>query len=338
MKIKRIAGWLGIIFLAAGCGSGPLAPTATPQPSNTVTASPVPSRTPLPPTSTPSPLPTDTPLPSSTPTVAASATATHPPILQTEGGLPDLQGREIRIAVENAYLPFNFILLGEEQAQGWDYDVIGEICLRVNCVPIWVQMQWDFIIDSVANGAIDMSGEGITITEERAEQVAFSDPYLILDQRLLVWSAENRFDSVDEFVADESLVIGGQPNTFNFSTAEDLVGADRLVEYGSFEAAALALTQGDIDAIVVDEIRGLGYIGPYADQLKLLGEPITSDGFGFIFPQGSDLIEVFNQAIAVMLEDGTLEAAHRKWFGPDFDLTYEDVELGAYGTPTPAAP
>ena len=47
----------------------------------------------------------------------------------------DLGGRTVTVGVENAYLPFNFILAGETEGQGWDYDAWNDICERLNCVP-----------------------------------------------------------------------------------------------------------------------------------------------------------------------------------------------------------
>ena len=91
--------------------------------------------------------------------------------------LPDLGGREVTIAVENAYLPFNYVTLETGEAGGWDYDFIDEACARLNCVPVWIEFGWDTMIASVAEGLFDMATDGITITDERAETVDFSDTH-----------------------------------------------------------------------------------------------------------------------------------------------------------------
>ena len=58
---------------------------------------------------------------------------------------PDLGGRTVTVAVENAYPPFNY-LDEEGNAIGWDYDTVGAICEIVNCVPEYVQTSWDGMI------------------------------------------------------------------------------------------------------------------------------------------------------------------------------------------------
>ena len=147
--------------------------------------------------------PTDVP---AEPTEASAEPTTAPE--PTEIVLPDLSGREITIAIENAYLPFNYISLETGEAEGWDYDFISEACARLNCVPVYQEFAWDTMIASVAEGQFDMAADGITITEERAQQVDFSDGYIALEQRLLVRIDETRFASAEELAADATLKVG----------------------------------------------------------------------------------------------------------------------------------
>ena len=59
---------------------------------------------------------------------------------------------------------------------------------------------------------------------------------------------------------------------------------------------------------------GRGYIGANPDKLKIVGDAIKSEDFGFIFQQGSDLVEPFDAAIASMKEDGFIYYLDNKWF------------------------
>ncbi|MEK7276836.1 MAG: transporter substrate-binding domain-containing protein, partial [Chloroflexota bacterium] len=108
---------------------------------------------------------------------ATPAPATEVPA--PAGGLPDLGGREIRIAVENAYNPFNFIDEATGKAVGYDYDLFAEACSRLNCKPTFVQTGWDSIVavmGGTAQAEFDIAADGITITAERAQNVDFSTP------------------------------------------------------------------------------------------------------------------------------------------------------------------
>jgi polar amino acid transport system substrate-binding protein len=94
--------------------------------------------------------------------------------------------------------------LETNEAEGWDYDVFNEVCVRLHCKPVYVEAAWDGMIQAVADGQFDMAGDGITITEERAEIVDFSDGYISLEQRLLVRFGEDRFAIMEEFVRETS--------------------------------------------------------------------------------------------------------------------------------------
>jgi polar amino acid transport system substrate-binding protein len=240
-------------------------------------------------------------------------------------GLPDLGGREITVAVENAYLPFNYIDPATGEPAGWDYEAIGAICGLLNCVPTFVEASWEGMIQAVADGQYDMAADGITITEERKELVDFSDGFISIQQRLLVRADETRFTNMDEFVAGD-FVMGTQTGTTNFETASELLPAERIQAFEQFPFAVQALLSGDVDAVIMDETAGQGYVGVSADQLKLTGDSLSSDQLGFVFPKGSDLVPAFNAAMAVLREDGTFDALAQKYFSDEFTLTYDDLE------------
>jgi polar amino acid transport system substrate-binding protein len=248
-----------------------------------------------------------------------------------EDAIVDLECREITIAVENAYLPFNYISLETGEAEGWDYDVWEEICVRLHCTPVFEEAVWDGMIQAVSDGQFDAAGDGITITEERAEIVDFSDGYISLEIRLLVREDEDRIESMDDLVADESLVLGTQVGTTNYDTALQYLPEERIEAYQEFPFAVQSLIAGDVDAVIIDDVAGQGYVGENAEAVKLVGPSMSSDWLGFIYPKGSDLVDPVNQALASMMADGFLDEVNLKYFGPDFTITYDDIGEGAYG-------
>lgn len=262
-----------------------------------------------------------------TPTTAAEDAGTS---TTAASGLPDLGGREIEIAIENNYIPFNYIKLDTREPGGWDYEAIGTICQLLNCTPVYIEQTWDPMIQAVADGQYDLGTGGITITEERKQQVDYSDAYIRTAQQLLVRVDEDRFTDAASFAADESLVIGTQLATTNYDLAVDLVGEGRVQGFDTFPVAVLALLSGDVDAVVIDSQAGKGYESENAGKLVLLPEELTGEELGFIFPKGSDLVEPFNLALAKMREDGILDELYEKYFGPDFSVDETQVCAGAY--------
>lgn len=238
----------------------------------------------------------------------------------TTDALPDLGGREVKIAVENAYPPFNYINPTTTQGEGWDYEAWNEICRLLNCKPVYQEASWEGMIQAVSNGQFDAAADGITITPERAQQVDFSDGYIQVDQRLLVRTGETRFTDMTSFVAAEKLLLGTQTGTTNYETAKGLLPETRIQGFEQFPFAVAALINGDVDAVIMDETAGQGYVGNNATQLELIGTPIKSDDLGFIFPKGSELVGPVNQALAAMRQSGTLDKLAQKYFSADFKL------------------
>jgi polar amino acid transport system substrate-binding protein len=237
----------------------------------------------------------------------------------TAAGLPDLGGRVVEAAMANDFTPLQFIDPATGEAMGWEYDAMREICARLNCEVNFNTTSWDAMIPAVKEGQFDIGMDGITITEERAQEIDFSDPYMTSQQFMLVRADEDRFATPPEFAADENLLIGSQAGTSGFYTAVyDILDGDeanpRIVLFENFGASVQALIAGDVDMVLVDAAAGRGYIGANPDALKIVGDPIKSEDFGFIFTPGSDLIEPFNAAIAALRDDGTLDELNTKWF------------------------
>ena len=245
---------------------------------------------------------------------------------ETASGLPDLGGREVTVAVENAYLPFNYIDPSTGEPAGWDYDAIRAMCELLNCTPVFVEAAWEGMIQAVADGQYDMAADGITITEERAQIVDFSDGYINIDQRLLARADEDRFTTVQEFIDNSDLVMGTQTGTTNYETAAAILPTQRIQAFEQFPFAVQALIAGDIDAVIIDETAGQGYLGVNAEQLQLVGESLESQQLGFIFPKGSDLVGPINAALAELRANGTLDQLAEKYFSDAFTITYEDLE------------
>jgi polar amino acid transport system substrate-binding protein len=231
---------------------------------------------------------------------------------QETAELPDLEGREITIAVENAYPPYNYINEAGE-AVGWDYDTFNEICARINCTPVYVEMGWDGMLIAVANGEVDVAADGITYTEERDESVDFGMLYQAYDETLLVRENEDRFSTSDELIALDDYLVGTQIGTTNEITAHETFGEANTQSYDTFGAAIEALLNNDLDAVVVDRPAAEGYIETQGG-LRTLDETLKQAGLAFAFPPGSDLVDPINAAMQSMIDDGTWDEIFAQWF------------------------
>ncbi|MFY0634428.1 MAG: transporter substrate-binding domain-containing protein [Vannielia sp.] len=231
--------------------------------------------------------------------------------------LPDLQGREIIVVTENAYPPLQYMDGGE--AVGWEYDAMAEIASRINMSVAYENISWDAMIPAVSEGQYDMGMTGITIRDDRKEMVDFSDAYMRSEMVMLVRGDEERFADAASFAGDDDLLVAAQPGTTPFYVAVyDVLDGDeansRVKLFETFGAGVQALRAGDVDLVLTDGTAGEGYVAASEGALKIVGEKLGTEDFGFIFPKGSDLVEPINAAIASMAADGTLDALNKKWF------------------------
>jgi polar amino acid transport system substrate-binding protein len=233
--------------------------------------------------------------------------------------LPDLGGRTITVVTENAYPPLQFVDPATGEAVGWEYDAMAEIARRLNAEVAYENTSWDAMIPAVSQGQYDMGMTGITIREDRAEMVDFSEPYMRSEMVMLVRGDEERFDDAEGFAADEDLLVAAQPGTTPFYVAAyGLLDGDeanpRIRLFETFGAGVQALRAGDVDLVLTDGTAGEGYVAASDGALKIVGEPLGTEDFGFIFPKGSEFVAPMNAAIDEMRADGTLDALNRKWF------------------------
>ncbi|WP_312420130.1 basic amino acid ABC transporter substrate-binding protein [Shinella sp.] len=251
--------------------------------------------------------------------LAGLAAAALMPAAALASDLPDLGGKTVVVVTENAYPPLQFVDPKTGEQIGWEYDAMNEIAKRLNVKVEYQNTSWDAMIQAVSDNQYNIGMTGITIKDDRKEKVDFSDPYMRSQQFMLVRADESRFTDAKSFAALEDGLIAAQPGTSPFYTAvyEILDGNEqnpRIKLFETFGATVQALQAGDVDLVLTDSVAAKGYVDSSGGKLKVVGEPLGTEDFGFIFPKGSDLVAPVNAAIAALKADGTLDALNKKWF------------------------
>ncbi|MFT5270416.1 MAG: polar amino acid transport system substrate-binding protein, partial [bacterium] len=205
------------------------------------------------------------------------------------------------------------------EAVGWEYDAMAEVAKRLNATITYENISWDAMIAAVSEDQFDIGMTGITIREDRAEVVDFSNTYMTSEMVMLVRGDEGRFTDAASFTADADLLMAAQPGTTPFYVGVyDVLDGDeanpRIQLMETFGATVQALRTGDVDLVLTDGTAGNGYVAASDGGLKIIGEKLGTEDFGFIFPKGSELVAPINAAIADMAADGTIEALNTKWF------------------------
>lgn len=227
--------------------------------------------------------------------------------------LPDLAGRTITVAVDNETFPFNFT--DEGTNTGWDYEALTAICDALNCQIVFTDVASDAVVATVSQGAADLAGDASLISDQLTAVVDVSNPLLPMEQRLVVRDDETRFNTVSEF-SSSSAIVGAVTGTANHQVALDTWGTSRTRALPTLDAAIAALVGSDIDAVVIFDFAGQGYVGVSDDAVKQIEGVLGSGELALIFTPGSDLVAPFNEALLELTVNGTLGTINTFWFAP----------------------
>lgn len=239
------------------------------------------------------------------------ATPTQGPSTGGEASITDLGGRELRVAVENAYPPFNVI--GDNgEGEGWDYDFFRAACERLNCEPVFVEAAWEGLFEAMSVGEYDVVGDGITLTLARSMRIDYSDPYVEYGQVLLVRSDEEMLTSEDALIASDANV-GTQLGTTNEISAIKLVGEDRIVSFEQYDMPVVAMLAGDVDSVIIDEVAAVGFMGEHPGEMKIAFTVTGGEFLALAFSPLSEYVEPVNWAMQEMFADGTMDQICEEW-------------------------
>ena len=173
-------------------------------------------------------------------------------------------------------------------------------------------MALDGIFPALANGEFDMVVSGVTITEERDKIVDFSDPYIIVQQGILM-RVSDKGATIDDFKSG-AMKLASQNGTTNAALGEELVGRDNLALFDSFNNAVIAVQNGDVDGVIIDSTSAAAYEQEFAGELSVGITGLSSDPLGLVFQEGDPMQDDFNEGLAAIIADGTLQKLTIKWW------------------------
>ncbi len=212
--------------------------------------------------------------------------------------------------------PFEFVDEKTNGIVGFDIDIAKAIAEKLGVQLEVKDIKFDALIPALQNGEIDMIIAGMTITEERAKVVDFSEPYFEADQAVLVKADNEEIKSADDLAGKKIGVQSG--TTGELWVDENLVKAGKVSEdnvkrYNKFIEAILALKKGDVDAVVIDKPVAEAYAKTEGD-VKVTFIIKTGEQYGIAVRKGSDLLPIVNEVLKELKDSGKLDQLLKKWF------------------------
>lgn len=202
----------------------------------------------------------------------------------------------------NAYFPPYEYYDGKDII-GIDADIAKAIADKMGLELKIEDMEFDSIITAVSTGKADLGLAGMTVTPDRQKNVDFSDSYATGIQSVIV-KEDSTITKIDDLQGKK---IGVQLSTTGDIYATDDFGKDSVVQYNKGNDAVMALTQGQVDAVIIDNEPAKSYVEANKGLKILDTEYATENYAACISKDNAGLTKAVNKALAELKADGTLQ-------------------------------
>ena len=253
----------------------------------------------------------------------------------------------IRIGTEGAYPPWNNLNSAGE-LEGAEIDFGNEACKRMAVTCEWVTQDWDGIIPALLQGKYDIIIAGMSITEDRKEKVNFTTGYMTDGARFAVLKNSGLANlniagmakvNLNNAGGKEQAAIGQliaamdgktvcvQSSTIHQNFLEKhMSGAVDVKLYQAVDDHNLDLAAGRCDAVLADVGSIIDFMESDGGVDVAFTGPTFSGGVfgdgvgGAVRKEDTDILEMWNAAIAEMSKDGTTAEITKEWFGRDISM------------------
>ena len=255
--------------------------------------------------------------------------------------------KSIRIGTEGAYPPWNNLNAAGE-LEGAEIDFGNEACQRMGADCEWVTQDWDGIIPALLNGKYDIIIAGMSITEERKQKVNFTNGYMNDGARFSVLKDSGLANislagvtkvnmnaaggkenaAVGQMIAmfeGKTVCVQSSTTHANFATQYMSTGSNVKL-YQTVDDHNIDLMAGRCDAVLSDVASAVDFMATDQGSNAAFTGPTFSGGpwgdgvGGAIRKEDTDILEMWNKAIAEMSADGTTAKITEKWFGRDMSM------------------
>ena len=221
-------------------------------------------------------------------------------------GGAEAAGGTLVMATNAEFPPYEYYEDGD--IVGIDVEIAKAIAAKLGMELQIEDMAFDAIITAVTSGKADFGAAGMTVTEERQRSVEFTDTYANSNQVAIV--KEDSDITGSDALAGK--IIGVQLGTTGDALATEI--KDATVErYNKGLEAVQSLTQGKIDAVVIDQATAEAFVKK-TEGIKILEEKMSEEEYAIAIKKGNmELVEKMNEAIKELKEEGKIDEIVAKY-------------------------
>lgn len=217
-------------------------------------------------------------------------------------------GEPLSVGSDIPYPPFEQGKAGEYT--GFDIELMEAIGEKIGRTPEFTDTSFETIFRDVAQGKFDAVISAATITEEREESVAFSDPYYLSEQAILVKEGSD-ITGLEDLAGK---TVGAQQGTTGLELGKEKANASELRPYPEGPDAVNALKSGTVEAVIIDAPVAQNAVEE-SGGVEIAEKVPTEEEYGIALAKdNSELLEEINQGLKEVIDDGTYTTIYEKWF------------------------
>jgi polar amino acid transport system substrate-binding protein len=227
----------------------------------------------------------------------------------TSGGGEEAGGGEpLTVGSDIPYPPFEQGKKGSYT--GFDVNLMEAIGEEIGRQPEFIDSTFETIFRDVAQGKFEAVMSAATITEEREKVVAFSNPYYLSEQAVLVKEGS----SIKSLKELEGLTVGVQQGTTGQELAKEEIGGAEIRPFPEGPDAINALKAGTVEGVVIDAPVAANAVEE-AGGVEVAEKVPTDETYGIaVAKENTELLEQINEGLAAVLKNGKYTQIYEKWF------------------------
>lgn len=199
---------------------------------------------------------------------------------------------------------------------GIDVEIAQAIAKKLGLTLQVEDMEFDSVISAVQGGKADIGMAGMTVTEERLEEVNFTESYATGVQVIIVTEDSDITSADDLFAEGANHTIGVQlTTTGDLYTTEDIeaAGLGTVDRYNKGADAVMALKNGKVDCVVIDNEPAKAFVEANEGLKILETEYVTEDYAIAVSKDNEALHTAVDAALQELIADGTVQSIIDKY-------------------------
>ena len=200
----------------------------------------------------------------------------------------------------------------DEGVIGFDIEYAMRIARDLGMELNIVNMEFGALLPALISGKVDMIGAGLSITEERAKSVLFSEPYYEGGLAVMVQSGPENMGAATE-KSSEPKTLAVLLGSSHESYARKHYADDQLLQYQTVPDLLLALKQGKTDAAFFAQ-EMFRHVGPDNPEIGILADDVFFEPLGIIFHPGNETLRLqFNDFLKEIRQNGIYDDMVQRW-------------------------